>query len=209
MCLVFRIFFLSEKKKKKKDKAVFKFKLFKKKHNPRSLKKKQIPTNMDIFSTYNAPQFMQQDPNVARRIALARSRRTKVRSYTKAEKCQAESFHPFINPITRDIKDSWEPCNKNAVMNDVLCSVHRKMTNQACASGGMAVQKTIVRVPKVAFDRGGCAYPASFIAAALSGKWTTAKTAAAALLSAAGVADKVRLNIPAEMQATFLEAHGK
>jgi hypothetical protein len=163
---------------------------------------------MDVFNTFSP--FGYEDTAFNRRISLSRSRaraRSVINPYSKPERCGAESFKPFINPITKDVKDSWDVCSKRATKDDVLCSVHRKMLNNACAHGGLVQFKTNVRVPIEAIDKGGCALPAQTIVEAMVPK---TKAAAATFFGKppSTSATKFELNSKDHLKNAFLAQHG-
>ena len=88
---------------------------------------------------------------------------------TAPERCKAESFKVVEDWVSGagSTKESWEMCRKRVVKGDVLCAVHRRMLNQACAHGGLVQFKTNVKVPFEAIDKGGCALPAPSVADAV------------------------------------------
>jgi hypothetical protein len=155
---------------------------------------------MDVFSAYSY-----QNSAFNRGTSGSRSR-NQFRPYSTPAKCQAESFKPFINPITKDVKESWESCSKKATGGDVLCSVHRKMLNNACAHGGLVQNKTNVRVPFEAVDKGGCAFPASFIADATS-KGAGKKAAGTKFFTDLKF-EKFEINNRDHIKNAFLSLHG-
>lgn len=105
--------------------------------------------NPYAMPAYQSAPFAKRPPRKPRRYA----------PYANTVKCGAESLKPFINLIDHSTKDAWEPCSKKATTGDVICSVHRKMLNEACARSGIIQCKTRIRVPISALEKGGCAFP--------------------------------------------------
>lgn len=107
---------------------------------------------MDVFNVYGTQQQHPRKPS-----------RTPRRGTGTHTPCQADRFKPLINPITKEIKDAWEPCGKHAILGDVLCSIHRRILNETCAHNGAYTYKTDIRVPLEAINMGGCAFSPVFI----------------------------------------------
>lgn len=165
---------------------------------------------MDVFNMYASLGY--QTPAETRRSARIGSRSRNYAPtafpYSRPEPCKAESLKPFINPITKDVKDSWEPCSKRANKDDVLCPVHRRMLNTACAHGGSDQFKTNVRVPFEAISKGGCAMPAQSMAAALLTNGTpTAKTEGTKFFTGKSLT-KLEINDRDQILNAFLIAYG-
>lgn len=92
-------------------------------------------------------------------------------------KCQADTFKPFFNPVTSSMKDDWMPCSARAPAGDLLCPIHQKLLNSTTLGGGICTSKIRVRVPVDALYSPKTKYMPIILYGALNGKSRSAADA--------------------------------
>jgi hypothetical protein len=126
--------------------------------------------------------------------------------YAPPTPCTADTFKPFINPVTYDVRDAWNPCGGKTSKEDSLCPVHRKMLNKACMHGGLIQFSSNIRVPLDAIEKGGCAFPASYIG--LITTTGTLKAAVGAKVFTDLKTEKFEISNMSQMSSAALKAFG-